>query len=83
MLAWASKEYDHLRKVYAIDEYRRRGDAVLALGSVQYVWADGGEVADSTPIALLFELEGEALKRLTVHDDARSALLQFESQSSG
>lgn len=80
---WANKEYDHLRKVYAIDEYRTAGERVLALGAVQYVWTEGGEVADSTPIALVFELAGGAVNRLTVHDDARSALLEFEAGAAG
>lgn len=79
IIAWAGKEYDHLTRVFAIDEYRTRGETVLALGSVQYVWTEGGEVADSTPIALTIEAPGGALRRLAVHDDARAALLEFET----
>lgn len=81
VVAWAGKEYDHLRRVYAIDEYRQAGRRVLALGAVQYVWSEGGEVADSTPIALEIEVEGGVLGRLTVHDDVRAALAEFESGS--
>ena len=81
--AWARREYDHLTKRYAIDEYRIDGDRVLALGHVQYVWTEGGEVADSTPIALLIEVEAGVLRRLTVHDDARTALVEFESGAVG
>lgn len=80
ILAWASREYDHLTRAFAIDEYRTSDEAVLALGSVQYAWTEGGEVADSTPIALVIELDGEALRRLTVHDDTRAALVEFESR---
>ena len=80
ILAWASKEYDHLRRIYAIDEYRSVGSQVLALGAVQYVWSEGGEVADSTPIALEIELDGGRMARLTVHDDVRAALIEFRSK---
>ena len=81
--AWAAKEYDHLTKRYAIDEYRSDGERVLALGSVQYVWTDGGEVGDSSPIAIEIELRGAAVRRLIVHDDTRTALAQFESRAGG
>ncbi len=77
--SWATKTYDHLRRVYAIDEYRSAPGRVLALGHVQYAWIEGGEVADSTPIALLFELADRAIVRLIVHDDVRAALAGFES----
>ena len=80
---WAAKEYDHLRRVYAIDEYRTRAGRVLALGSVQYVWTEGGEVADSTPIALLIEIEDGVLSHLSVHDDAATALAQFDAEAAG
>lgn len=77
--SWAAKTYDHLHRVYAIDEYRSAPGRVLALGHVEYVWTAAGDVADSTPIALLFELAGEAVARLTVHDDVETALVAFES----
>ena len=68
-------------ELFPIDEYRQAGRRVLALGAVQYVWSEGGEVADSTPIALEIEVEGGVLGRLTVHDDVRAALAEFESGS--
>jgi hypothetical protein len=76
---WASKEYDHLVKRYAIDEYRADGETVLALGSVQYVWSESGDVGDSSPIALRIELAGEQLRSLEVHDDTAAALAAFEA----
>lgn len=77
--AWARKEYDHLVRRYAIDEYRVGGDSVLALGSVQYCWSESGEVADSTPIAIRIELDGEWLRKLELHDDTAAALAAFRS----
>ncbi len=77
--AWAAKSYDHLTRRYAIDEYRGAAGRVLALGHVEYVWTEQGDVADSTPIALLFELADGLVARLIVHDDTRAALLEFES----
>jgi hypothetical protein len=76
---WAAKEYDHLVKRYAIDEYRADGETVLALGSVQYVWSESGELGDSSPIALRMELAGERLRSLEVHDDTAAALAAFEA----
>lgn len=75
--AWARKEYDHLVRRYAIDEYRVAGESVLALGSVQYCWSESGEVADSSPIAIRIELDGELLRRLEIHDDTAAALAAF------
>ncbi len=76
-VAWARKEYDHLTRRYAIDEFRPRAGDALALGSVEYVWSDGGEVADSSPIAIELEFGGELLRRLSLHDDAAAALAAF------
>ena len=76
---WAAKEYDHLVKRFAIDEYRADAETVLALGSVQYVWAESGDVGDSSPIALTIELAGERLRSLEVHDDTAAALAAFEA----
>ncbi len=79
ILAWASKEYDHLRRIYAIDEYRSVGSQVLRWAPSS-TWSEGGEVADSTPIALEIEPDGGRMARLTVHDDVRAALIEFRSK---
>jgi len=76
-VAWAGKEYDNLVRRYAVDELRERDGRVLALGCVQYVWREEGEVADSSPIALELEFSGERLRRLRLHDDAAAALSSF------
>ena len=77
--AWAAKEYDHLVRRFAIDAIRVRGGDALATGAVQYVWSDGGEVADSTPIALEMSFSDGRLETLSLHDDAAAALAAFES----
>lgn len=77
-VAWAAKEYDHLSRRYAIDEYRVSDGSVLALGCVQYVWSDGEEVADSSPIALELDVSGRRLLRLRVHDDVAAARAAFD-----
>jgi hypothetical protein len=77
--AWAAKEYSHLRRHFAIDAYRTIGDRVLATGQVQYVWSEGGEVADSTPIALEMRFADGLLAELGLHDDVAAALAAFES----
>lgn len=78
VLAWARKEYDHLARRYAPDEIRCDGERALALGSVQYVWSEVGEVADSSPIALELEFSSGLLRSLQLHDDTAAALLAFE-----
>lgn len=77
--AWAGKSFDHLIRRYAIGEMRGGGGSVLLLGEVQYVWSEGEEVADSTPVALEVELAGGRLRRLRVHDDVATALAAFGS----
>lgn len=77
--AWAAKEYSHLQRRFAIDAYRTIDGRVLATGMVQYVWTEGGEVADSTPIALEMTFSGGRLAELSIHDDVAAALAAFES----
>ena len=77
IVAWSRKEYDHLVRRYSIDEYRTRGGAVLALGSVEYVWIEDGSVGDSSPIALEFRMDGKRLSRLSLRDDTAAALADF------
>ncbi len=77
--AWARKEYDHLVRRYAIDEYRVAGAAVLALGAVQYAWTESGEVADSSPIGIRIDLDGDRLRRFELHDDTVAALAAFDT----
>lgn len=78
-VAWAGKEYNHLVRRFRIDEYRPRGESVLALGSVEYAWSEGEDVADSSPIAIELEFADGRLRRLSLHDDAATALAAFES----
>lgn len=78
IVAWSRKEYDHLVRRYAIDDYRSRGSSVLALGAVEYAWIEGGEVADSSPIALDLDIRSGRLATLRLRDDTLVALADFE-----
>lgn len=78
VLRWAAREYDNLVKRYEVEELRTRDGRVLALGNVQYVWKEEGEVADSSPIALELEFSAGRLSRLSLHDDARAAVAAFD-----
>jgi len=52
-VAWAANKYDHLQRRFAIDALRRiDGGRLVATGSTEYVWKDGGEVADASPVAI-------------------------------
>ncbi len=77
--AWADKQYEHLDRVYSIATARTRDDSVLILGEVEYVWREGGEVGDSSPIALTLEFEAGLLRTLRVDDDPEVGLAAFES----
>ena len=78
VIRWSAREYDNLVKRYEVEELRTRAGRVLALGSVQYVWRDGGEVADSSPIALELDFSAGRLSRLSLHDDAAAAVASFD-----
>jgi hypothetical protein len=79
VIRWATKRYDHLDKRYTIAMTHAKGDTVLVLGNVEYVWREEGEVGDRTPIALLLEFAGGRVSSLTVADDPEKALEEFES----
>ena len=55
-LAWAGKEYDHLVKRYEIDESAASGAAVLGARRGPVRLGESGEVADSSPIAIVIEI---------------------------
>ena len=77
-IRWAEKSYDHLDKRYSIAMTHTKGDTVLVLGTVEYVWREEGEVGDSAPIALLLEFADGRVRALTVADDPAAALDEFE-----
>ncbi|HET6830999.1 MAG TPA: hypothetical protein VFH44_06570 [Solirubrobacterales bacterium] len=80
-IAWARRKYDHLEKRYTIAATHARGNELLALGSVEYVWREEGEVGDSSPIALRLAFADDRVRRLTVEDDPEAALDAFESST--
>lgn len=76
-IRWASRRYQHLDRRYVLAELAAAGAGMVGRGRVEYVWRDSGEVGDSAPIYLSFEVEGGRLRELGLHDDpeaARSAL---------
>jgi hypothetical protein len=82
-ILWATGSYDHLERRYTIVATHARGDEVLVLGAVEYVWREEGEVGDSSPIALRLSFADDRVRRLVVEDDAEAALDAFESQPPG
>lgn len=79
VIRWASRRYDHLDKRYTIAATHTKGDTVLVLGTVEYVWREEGEVGDSAPIALELVFDDGLVSSLTVADDPEAALDDFES----
>jgi hypothetical protein len=67
-VAWAANTYDHLRRRYTVREVAERDGVLVATGTVDYVWTEGGEVADSTPILLELGFSGGLLTTLRVID---------------
>jgi hypothetical protein len=61
-VAWAANKYDHLQRRYAVEEIAagERGGLVVR-GQTEYVWKDGGEVADSSPVAIELRFDGGKL----------------------
>jgi ketosteroid isomerase-like protein len=52
-VAWAANKYDHLQRRYAVDRIEVAEDGgVTVHGRTEYVWKEGGEVADSSPVAI-------------------------------
>jgi len=82
-IAWADKRYEHLERRYTVAATHTKGDTVLVLGSVEYVWREEAEVGDSAPIALKLEFAGDLVRSLTVADDPEEALDEFEADIPG
>lgn len=76
-VAWARKEFAHLRRDYAIDEYVEGPEFVLAVGSVEYRWKEGGELADATPIALGFRFASGLVVSIESFEDVTEARSAF------
>lgn len=73
VLAWVARRYDHLERVYRVEEVLPAQRGNLARGRVEYRWREGDELADASPIWLTFALRGERLLELGLHDDEDEA----------
>ena len=52
-IAWAANKYDHLQRRYAIEELAPgEHGSLIVRGSTEYVWKDGGQVADASPVEI-------------------------------
>jgi hypothetical protein len=70
-VAWAANKYDHLQRRYAIGELRRIGPGrLLMTGATEYVWKDGGGLADSSPVAIELGFEDDKLTLWRFREDA-------------
>ena len=69
-VAWAANKYDHLQRRYAVEDVEAKdGGGVIVRGQTQYVWKDGGEVADSSPVAIELHFEAGKLVLWRFLDD--------------
>ncbi|HEX6115832.1 MAG TPA: nuclear transport factor 2 family protein [Solirubrobacterales bacterium] len=69
-VAWAANKYDHLQRRYAIDElHAEAGGGVIVRGRTEYVWKDGGGVADSSPVGIGLRFAGGKLVLWRFLDD--------------
>lgn len=76
VLAWANKQFDHLDRRYAIEEFHP-GPATtgaVGVGTVDYLWREENAVGDSSPIALELDFADRRLRRVVVHADPDAAL---------
>jgi ketosteroid isomerase-like protein len=76
-LVWAESRYEHLDRRYTIDDLRERGDAVLALAHVEYVWRESGELGDRSPVAILFLLRQGKITRIHIYETWDEAIEAF------
>lgn len=72
-IEWSLADYDHLLRRFLLDEAVAVGEGLLGRARSQYVWKEGGEVADTSPLYLSFEFEGALLARLGLHESEGAA----------
>ena len=52
-VAWAANKYDHLERRFAVDSVSAgEGEGVVVEGHTEYVWKDGGELGDASPVRI-------------------------------
>lgn len=61
-VAWATNKYDHLQRRYSVVALEATPEGgVLVHGRTEYVWKDGGGVADSSPVEVEMRFAGGKL----------------------
>lgn len=76
-IKWATKRFDYLVRCWRVDEILEDENRLLVLGDVQYVWRESGDVGDSTPTALGFELQGGQIEVMRVYETVDEGLEDF------
>lgn len=71
---WSQKRYEHLDRRYVIDHVEPSGRGWLVSARVQYVWRESGEIGDSSPAFLAFEVDDSRITALSLHDERPQAL---------
>ncbi|MGI8462313.1 MAG: nuclear transport factor 2 family protein [Solirubrobacterales bacterium] len=61
-VAWAANKYEHLQRRYSVERIEQlENGGVLVHGDTEYVWKDGGELADSSPVVVELHFAGGKL----------------------
>ena len=51
-MKWSGKVFDHLHRRYVPVEIEETDSGVLVHAELQYLWRDGGEVGDTSRVAI-------------------------------
>src|SRR5262245_21978337 len=77
-LKWAGRKFDHLERRYEIEEMHEKGDTVVALAKVQYVWRDTGQIGGEWMLGIALGFNDGKLVRWQVYEDPVEALEELE-----
>ncbi len=77
-IRWAGRRFDHLERRYAVDEIHERGDTVVALARIQYVWRESGKLGEEWLHGVVLAFRDGRLVRWRVYDDPIEALEELD-----
>jgi len=63
---------EHLREEVAIDELRETADGAEVAGRMVQRWVESGEVANETPVRIVFAVDGGSIRRLELRPESGS-----------